>query len=386
MTKEELLNEAKHIPNSVFDRINGEIRRILLDKNYIIDVHNHIFTKKYVPTPFLRRRVFGEPDEEKTHTQLIKDFVLNGLDDFLINIFSRKMKTVFKRLQRVYKSENKDKIFGTLLMDMDYGWEGHKSLYRFEEQMKSVGRLVMQEKPILPFLALDPNNENLYENFIDAFTKYKFFGVKIYPALGYLPSHPKLMPIYEICEEKRIPVTTHCGGTTIRSNHSRIDARWTKKNPVTGKLEEFSHLIEKDPESMFIRKADANFLNDPQHWIPVLESFSNLKLNIGHFGGIQSFEQNDKRHQTIIELLKNKQYTVYTDISADIYDTRFLKILKNKLDSDSEILSKTMYGSDFYVVTPFVSANSIWKNFTSVFKDKDKAILATKNPHSFLFD
>lgn len=58
--------------------------------------------------------------------------------------------------------------------------------------------------------------ENFYKVFSEK-SEHKFFGVKIYPSLGYLPSNPQLMEIFGLCEKKRIPVTAHCSGAIVHT-------------------------------------------------------------------------------------------------------------------------------------------------------------------------
>ena len=37
-----------------------------------------------------------------------------------------------------------------------------------------------------------------------------FKDIKIYPPLGYLPTHPNFCEIFEYCSRHNIPITLHC--------------------------------------------------------------------------------------------------------------------------------------------------------------------------------
>ena len=89
-----------------------------------------------------------------------------------------------------------------LTMDFKYAWNHPKIKYSLWEQVDKV-KMMAKEVPVLPFLFCDPRRinssqkvDNLYELFNHAFTgQVPFFGVKIYPALGYLPSDLSLIHI-----------------------------------------------------------------------------------------------------------------------------------------------------------------------------------------------
>lgn len=220
-------------------------------------------------------------------------------------------------------------------LDMD-------SLYFQRIAMKKIKE--KEGMAVFPFVAIDPRRKY----FLDPDTRNKiplanyvhnnvgrdkeFHGVKIYPTLWYLPSHPRLMEIYRICTEKKIPVTTHGGidGFVFPPIKGEIhfygyfhkelfEYHGLKITPVktvmaktkiNGKRVQFYFLDAKvkyrDPRSW--SKYDklnicdiANLFNDSLNWIPVFENFKgpddyndgetnqekslSMHINMAHFGG-----------------------------------------------------------------------------------------------------
>jgi hypothetical protein len=76
------------------------------------------------------------------------------------------MQEVLERLMNYF---DKNFIFAPLTMNMTYGWDKLQSTKDFKTQIKDMKDLVKDNYPILPFLAADPRNPNLYNEFIDAF-------------------------------------------------------------------------------------------------------------------------------------------------------------------------------------------------------------------------
>jgi predicted TIM-barrel fold metal-dependent hydrolase len=115
--------------------------------------------------------------------------------------------------------------FVILPMDMEYMEAGRvKEPYRL--QMEKLAAL-KKNNHIYPFIFVDPrriaaepdffnykceNGEVILEDcFIKEYIKdKKFSGFKIYPALGYYPFDPLLLPLWKYAEQKQLPILTHC--------------------------------------------------------------------------------------------------------------------------------------------------------------------------------
>ena len=113
-----------------------------------------------------------------------------------------------------------------------------------------------------------------------------FIGVKIYPVMGYYPSHNKekskaekyntgLLPIpdygqkldqnltdlYEWCVQEEVPILSHCSFSIYPANPAECDAVHHPMETCVG-----------------LRAG-------PENWKPVLDKYKSLRLNLAHVGG-----------------------------------------------------------------------------------------------------
>ncbi len=173
---------------------------------------------------------------------------------------------------------------------------------------------------IYPFLAVDPRREGLIKYICDGNLVNKsngpFFGIKIYPQLGYQPDITEYGPLYKYCDEKQIPITTHCsyGGF---------------------------------PSCIFKDWPYCNY-GDPKNYGSVFETYRNLKINLAHFGDSAA---NVPWADTIAQLIKDYPDRVFSDMSCTSHIEDLEKWAKNpNYGQNSDILSQTMFGSDFDVL------------------------------------
>ncbi|HRW62790.1 MAG TPA: amidohydrolase family protein [Bacteroidales bacterium] len=386
MDKNVFFEKCEQISNNPLDRINNRVKNLINSGNFQIESHCHIFNKDYVPINYLELRMNSIPfsilnwlrTKFNWFNRLFQKDIITGIDDFIRNFLSNDMKEVLERLMSYFPDNF---IFTPLTMDLAYGWDKLTSTKDFKAQLSEMRQLIKQDYPILPFMAIDPRNPELYSQFVDAFTgENSFFGVKVYPALGYLPSDPVLMDIYKVCEEKNIPVTTHCGGTIIRSMQGEIVLNgYILEN---GHLKEYSKTIEN--KSVFISEHDTNFLNDPDKWEPVIFKYPGLRLNIGHYGGANTWKKIDSRLDTITRLMQ-KGANVYADFSYDLESKKALKNFVNKMKDQSIDNSRSLFGTDFYMVTPLGDFHNILKKWKKYVPESIDAIMKKDNPYRFFF-
>jgi len=238
---------------------------------------------------------------------------------------------------------------------------------------------------ILPFVAIDPRRPDEYEKvFLKPFSPgYNFFGIKIYPSLGYLPSDPLLMKIFEICEEKNIPVIAHCGTARVRSSYHRMKDIKGLREVESGKYESFT-----ENKCIFRKRTYAIYFNHPQNWEPVLHSFPKLRLNLAHFGGGDEWEKLAKGNNNtwvskIMDLMWRYE-NLYADISFNISNHSIYEILRRRLEDNGLLLERTLYGSDFYMVTTKGHFRSIKMDFVTAMGDRIINQIARINPKNFL--
>lgn len=382
------------IPKTPKERIT-EVSKALLTKSYVIDVHCHFFDMKCINRAYFIKRWVKDKLHLKSTTDLItisadeadlsrNVYTENWEDDLIKNLTTPgvtlydtskkdkgffdvlkasvilKMKTM-KSVYNYYLEEcaisnalpsisRKDILVTGLMMDFLLGWDVTvgKNLLTQVAELKDLS----EDYPVLPFLFCDPrraelpNDENLYFLFGKAFCQAPFFfGIKIYPSLGYDPSDNRLWPIYRICEKLRIPVLTHCGGETVGADYPELVIR------------------QGDTELKIYarnRSEMAYKLNDPSRWRLVLEKFPLLKLNFGHFGGYETWmtSNNDvakrdyqERKNTIIDFM-HMYDNVYADFSFNFVERDLTNNFINRIFTKGEekVLSRSLFGTDYWVV------------------------------------
>lgn len=427
---EAFYNEMKNtLCNDPFTRLSEETTLLVNNKKCVFDVHCHIFDKKtlkiaYILLRMTIGRIFENENQDLLYwnkdtvniynslNQTDADVNWDELDKELEKLEAKLSKSGTKESLRgkglkdairVLKKDSMEEIFdfyynnfslkqieeynsspfvtSILMMDLETGWN-YKAKKTYSEQVDELNNLAIK-KPILPFLAVDPRRaeitgeQNLYTIFKRAFTENNaaFFGIKCYPALGYFPNDKRLEPIFALCEEFNIPVTTHCGGESVSTFEKSIG--------FLGENGYETVILEGD------RRKRARYLNDPSHWIPVLEKFPNLKLNLAHFG-TDIFWKNhintnaDERILKLIELLNDESKKVFTDFSYNLIETDIHSKLKEVLNNNPKITDKIMYGTDFWVVLPHGDLLNDIKLYLSVFQKYSEKMVG-KNTWDFLF-
>jgi len=272
------------------------------------------------------------------------------------------------------------------MMDMRQGIKG-KINKNYRTQISDMKNL-RDRYPgkILPFIAIDPNNPQATDIFIKAFSEDNFFGVKIYPSLGYLPTHPILMDIFRICEEKNIPIVTHCGGAEVRNSHKILkNVEGIEYNH--NKTGEFIK-IDKNRTKFLPTKNDYKYyFNNPINWYPVLKSFPKLRLNFAHFGSTEEWVKlakgkNNSWVLRIMDFMYNFEY-VYADLSFNIFEQKLYDFVRKKIEDNKILREKTLYGSDWYMIATKGHFRNIKTNFITSMGDGLMEDISRNNPLRF---
>lgn len=283
---------------------------------------------------------------------------IGGIVETLLMLLKGSMKDVLEHYLNNYalhknaipELDGAEIITAVIMMDIEKSWDiTVKKSQR--DQIDEIKQLT-QDFAILPYLSIDPRrysdvNNNIFDLFLHAFSNddKSFFGVKVYPALGYSPTDERLRAIYEVCEKKGIPVLSHCGGEVVStyqksvngvkfSANGRSDYQFTSNN----------------------RRDLAQQLNDPALWKDVLEVFPNLRLNLGHHGGGNEWTllgQGDAtpRLQIIANLMATYP-NVFADFSFNLIDRTPTNAYLNAYKIDEIIRERGMFGTDYWVVLP----------------------------------
>jgi hypothetical protein len=201
-----------------------------------------------------------------------------------------------------------------------------------------------------PFFAVDPRRAGIVEAIISGqFVTRKngdFYGIKLYPRLGYHPMTAALPEMYKHCADNCIPITTHCTGGGFPS--------WSS------------------PSDKFC---------DPENFRPALEANPTLKINFAHFGGTKV-----KWIDSIVDLMTKYPF-VYSDLSChtNISD---LNRFKKKYWNIDIVRQRIIYGSDyavFYFTDLGVDLEDYINNFKTVFTESELDNMMSVLPEIFLF-
>ena len=371
---------AKEIPSDPMDRLPEHAASVfskvidpsMSSLSIFVDAHMHAFTYKNIPEDFLQYDKWLIGTLRRAAVGLLRPTFMKSIEaDSPLRLVKRLLRRYFSSPYHHYGIE--DTFLILLMMDMERGIGG-RIREPFHEQVDQVCRTLQEveleyrghefqgEKHLLPFLAIDPHNPDVFKYFLSAFIKAyntspsksldhaaPFQGVKVYPALGYLPNHPILMEIFAICEAKRIPVTTHTGGYRTHPSYDAVDAkhrRWENNEWVDG--ERRLSLKGSDGERF------ASFFLDPTHWKnKVLSQFPKLKLNLAHFGNNEEWKDyRDGEPNSMVQRTLDTihQYEgVYADISYTFYHKKNLEVINAMMEEDDRMASRIIYGSDFYL-------------------------------------
>jgi len=375
------------------ENLPENLKAMLENGNPRFDVHCHLFNRDYIPDNYfhlrlpwlmkkrtLRRLIRilkGRKRDDDTWTQHATDFMEVARKDTLVQV-----------ADELVNNSEEDFFFCPLMMDMTQAF-GETTVRDMHDQLDAMreARNTHADR-LLPFVALDPNNPDMEAIFLKAFSDdYHFYGVKIYPLLGYLPNHPRLMEVFEVCEALGIPVTTHCGGNTTRAIANTFELPIRRYDSQGEKVDERLSVSFKNDNDKGL------FFNDPIRWLPVLERFPKLRLNLAHFGGDEAWKRFSRKEpdtwvHRIVSMMEDYEH-VYTDVSFLLHLTQkrnsgFLETFEELLRDKAVVRNRTLYGSDYYMVLIHEKIPQVTQNFLFRLNDELENKLTRENPRRFL--
>lgn len=291
-----------------------------------------------------------------------------------------------------------------LANDIWYNTTPHKSVkYQVIDLFQGIAEFYKEkiEKRILifPFLGINPKNYNLeneydengniktvgikslldkyFKNFskekrkellikklgkfkdIESLGSYSFCGIKLYPPLGFDPrpeddkEREKVEYIYNYCQKKSIPITTHIGAGGFQI----IDDKLCKK------------------------------FASPEKWKLIVQKYPELKINLAHL------KQKDLNSMKEILKLIIENENVYTDLAYSGFKEKEYEEIENKIKkmvgSDiNKVYEKILFGSDFSISLlkspSYYSQLKIFANSKAFLNKKHR--LVNENPEKFLFE
>ncbi|GGO40654.1 hypothetical protein GCM10008949_50420 [Deinococcus humi] len=226
---------------------------------------------------------------------------------------------------------------------------------------------------VRPFLGVDPRRPGLLALVQRAHQEQGFCGLKLYPALGFLPDDPVLYEVYAYAQEHELPVVSHCskGGLMYQGK--------IPPHPVTGQT--------------MTRMEYANYLSHPKRFIPVLKEFSELRVCLAHFGGAGEWRAflNQSRQipnaQTswldVIADMMRIYPNLYTDLSYTISDVSLMPLAKVMVNT-GELRDRILFGTDFFVVRAETTEREFSIRLRGYLGETDFWHIANHNPRKFL--
>lgn len=226
----------------------------------------------------------------------------------------------------------------------------HYNFYQtwgFRDEMNDLIDLVAKRPAdLFPFFAVDPRRVGVIDAVLKGDLVSKtgpFYGVKLYPRLGYHPDCLDLDPIYKFCSDNDIPITTHC-------------------SPGGFPTEEWQY---KD-------------FGDPKNFKNILQKYPTLRIDFAHFGN-----PDDNWRKTIFDLM---QYpNVYTDLSC-YTSTDSLEKMKENYWSSELFRSRCMYGTDYDIMyfTKPITLQTYFDNFKNSFTEDELINMSLTIPAMFM--
>jgi predicted TIM-barrel fold metal-dependent hydrolase len=284
-----------------------------------------------------------------------------------------------KVFEKCLESYPKDTKFIVLPMDMAY-MEAGRVRRAYKTQIQELADL-KEAYPdnIIPFFHVDPRRKGVVEMLKNAVENQGFMGVKLYPPLGYFPYDKRLDPIYEYCQQKNIPVITHCspsGAVHYKGNKATLEKMITDVHPkinIKGKSV-------KELCSMFTH---------PVNYKTVMKKFPDLRICLAHFGSDKHWERYLQKGEektnwfVIIKDMLIHYPNLYTDISFTLNQRKFFPLLKEMLCL-TNVYHKILFASDYYMVEMEADEKRFGKELRAFLGEPYFNTIAVDNPKKFL--
>jgi len=344
-----------------------------MSEKVIYNCHNHLFTHENIPDgyfPLFLVSAIRHPKIRWILSVIMKGIVpwtkhdkVHRYAAFIRAAYREKQEGNLNHLMGYYPEGTK---FVILPMDMAYMGAGDVK-EDIDLQHLELARLSMKEKYrdiLIPFAHIDPRRPGARKRLKILVEKGRFKGVKIYPTLGYRPDDAVLMSdVYPYMVEKNIPLLAHCSPGSVNSKDLSRDT--------------------------------AHALADPDNYRSVMEAFPELRICLGHFGGIDEWRRqingpripgNPTWLSKIKRLIKCGDYpNLYTDISYTIFNFKENVPFLNILLKDPDILEKVLFGSDYYMVeSEAYSEKRFSIDLRSVLGEDVFWKIANENPKTYL--
>jgi uncharacterized protein len=301
------------------------------ESSRIINCHVHTFTVDHVPDEFVRfggMRALRVPMVRRllallgdvVPSRLLGERLLRFLQFAEVaNLASQR--GVFEHFRGSYPSTAR---FVVLPVDMTHMGAG--ALRRgIDEQHRELLELAAEAAPhVIPFCAADPRRPDLLAD-VRSLVEAGCCGVKLYPALGYLPGDERLRDVYAFAQEADVPVITHCSSGGIRARGLSAES--------------------------------AAALCHPEHFRAIARDFPRLRICLAHYGGHLEWHAYRKKRPgdartwvSQISDLMCEFENVFADISYTMFRFQENVPILRILLADERLRRSVLFGSDAYMV------------------------------------
>ena len=358
-----------------------------------INVHTHIFSRQHVPEFVVGQHRWLIPVSTSKLGKLGKPALTllgpvlkllggvrkaNRLITFAELGLATDQETLYEALKDAFEGTQAQFRFVVLPMDMSQMGAGPVPT-NLDTQLMEIHHL--RQNPdlanrILPFYPVDPraytSAEHLLERVELYFRRYGFVGIKLYPALGYLPTHPYLLELYKWTIRHKVPIMSHCiqgsihwqgamdnwKGMLAGLDENDWDPKWKAHFPGKANKKLDRGIFQRNftqPENFerAIRLLQAQNIADADQ----------LKVCYGHFG------MDDSIWFTQCQQLITRYPNFYADISYVLAQPNCERMLQAVLNPPAaqDYTRKVLFGTDYFVVSKEKTESEILKNYMGKF-------------------
>lgn len=242
---------------------------------------------------------------------------------------------IFARLREYYPSGTRFVVLPLDLEDLGHG-RVDEPIGAQHDELAEMARDFGDA--VIPFATIRPDRIGAVAEMKRAVEQLGFRGIKLYPPLGYAPTHEVLIErVYPFAVEKNLPVMSHCSRGGVRRKG--------------------------------LTRARAHAYTRPQAYETLLTDFPDLRICLAHFGGESDWRAyareglppddataRDENWQVKIrDMIGSGQYpNLWTDISYTLFHfddfIPFLRVfLTDESDEGENLRKRVLFGSDFYM-------------------------------------
>jgi len=352
----------------------------------LINVHCHVLNFKSIPDSFFRTRL---PFRENIIRipwvgSLVNFFFRKVWPGTKYDLIKEQLELLGLSIDEVAKQlidemdEAQIDLAIPLMMDMETPKFDESPEHPCNFQAEYLADICVKQHfgRLIPFIMFDPRKPQAASLCIRCLEEFGFLGVKIYPTLGFHPSHKsicnnsyenkELTILYEYCNAHRIPITAHCS---------------------PGGAYSFDLVRGEQVRYYFTR---------PEAWLEVLKSYPRLRLNLAHFGGnITVLDQPTLNWGTrkVIQMIRDFD-NVYADIAyhdeaqdvANVHgrQTEYFKSFA-RIVEEEKVRSRVIFGTDWPMTRHTWTERMYCDSFRSHLSNDLMQSIGFANPLDFLF-